>query len=89
MQILHIPNNEYMNIDKYILVLTWLNAGLGIYAAFTNARGKKTAFIMWIFMDSFNIIIYSYYQIWAKLTTALVYLIIAIYGYIKKTNQNK
>ena len=71
------------NIDLYILILTWLNAALGIYAAFTNARGKKTAFLMWIVMDTLNILIYSYYHIWAKLVTTLVYLTIAFYGYRK------
>lgn len=72
-----------MNMCILILILTWLNAGLGIYASFTNAKGKKTAFLMWIIMDSLNILIYSYYQIWAKLVTTLVYLAIAIFGYIK------
>jgi len=72
-----------MDLDTYILILTWLNAGLGIYAAFTNAKGKKTAFLMWIVMDTLNILIYSYYHIWAKLTTTLVYLTIAFYGYTK------
>ena len=72
-----------MNLDTYICILTWINAGLGIYAAFTNAKGKKTAFLMWMIMDSLNILIYVYYGIWAKLVTAFVYLSIAIYGYIK------
>ncbi len=72
-----------MNICTVILVLTWLNAGLGVYAAFTNAKGKRKAFSMWIVMDTLNILIYSYYQIWAKLATTLVYLAIAVFGYIK------
>lgn len=72
-----------INFDTYILILTWLNAALGIYAALTNAQGKKTAFLMWIIMDTFNILIYSYYHIWAKLVTTLVYLAIAVYGYAK------
>lgn len=69
--------------DSDVPVFDAITTSLSIVATWMLARKFIENWLIWIFVDSVSIVLYSYKKLWPTIILFSVYLIMAFFGYIQ------